>query len=214
MRCAARSATNGSTSTARPTVRQRRRSICAATRYAVRTLILDGGSLLSVPVYERLAVNAARALRVQFARCSAELACRRAFPKARSELPNLLRRRARQTQVLGVADRHDRPRRRCKHGARPLARGGAGVPMIPEVIHRAARGDYVPLAQEFVDRVGADLDARARLVMSFEILCSKPWARFDPASVLRSSTEAATSRPWPSRAHGCSPGCAAPCRGA
>jgi pimeloyl-ACP methyl ester carboxylesterase len=62
-----------------------------------------------------------------------------------------------------------------------------GVPLIPEVVHRAVRGDYVPLAREYVDRVGPGLDARARLVMSFEILCSEPWARFDPGSVLRSS---------------------------
>ena len=185
MRCAAHSATNGSTFTARPTVRQRRRSIYAATQQAVRTLILDSGSLLSVPVYERLAVNAARALRVQFARCSAELACRRAFPKARSELPNLLRRRARRTQVLGRTVTIDPDA--VASTVHALSLEADGVPMIPEVIHRAAHGDYVPLAQEFVDRVGADLDARARLVMSFEILCSEPWARFDPGIVLRSS---------------------------
>ena len=152
---------------------------------SVRTLILDSGSLLSVPVYERLAVNAARALRVQFARCSAELACRRAFPKAPSELPNLLRRRARRTQVLGRTVTIDPDA--VASTVHALSLEADGVPMIPEVIHRAAHGDYVPLAQEFVDRVGADLDARARLVMSFEILCSEPWARFDPGNVLRSS---------------------------
>ena len=36
--------------------------------------------------------------------------------------------------------------------------------------------------------MGPGLDARARLVMSFEILCSEPWARFDPVRVLQSST--------------------------
>ena len=34
--------------------------------------------------------------------------------------------------------------------------------------------------------MGPGLDARARLAMSFEILCSEPWARADPGRVRRS----------------------------
>ena len=62
------------------------------------------------------------------------------------------------------------------------------MPLLPDVVHRAFRGDYVPLAQEYVGRVGSGLDARARLAMSFEILCSESWARFDPVRVAQSST--------------------------
>jgi pimeloyl-ACP methyl ester carboxylesterase len=138
---------------------------------------------VSVPVYERLAVNAARALRAQFARCSAEPACRRAFPRVRSELATVLRRKARRTQVFGRTVTIDPDA--VASTVHALSLEADGVSMIPEVIHRAARGDYAPLAQEFVDRVGAGLDARARLAMSFEILCSEPWARFDSGSVLR-----------------------------
>jgi pimeloyl-ACP methyl ester carboxylesterase len=153
--------------------------------HAVRTLILDSGSLLSVHIYERLAVNAERALRAQIARCSAELACRRAFPSIRSDLATLLGRTARRARVLGQTVTIDADA--VASTVHALSLEADGVPLIPEVVRRAVRGDYAPLAREYVDRVGSGLDARARLAMSFEILCSEPWARFDPGTVLRSS---------------------------
>ena len=153
--------------------------------HSVRTLILDGGSLLRVPIYEARAANAERALRAQLARCSAELACRRAFPRIRSELAALLERTARRTEAFGQTVTIDADA--VASTVHALSFEADGVPLIPEVVHRAARGDYVPLAQEYVDRVGPGLDARARLVMSFEILCSEPWAGFDPVKVLQSS---------------------------
>jgi pimeloyl-ACP methyl ester carboxylesterase len=153
--------------------------------HAVRTLILDGGSLLSGPIYEGLAPNAERALRVQLARCSEEPACRRAFPRTRSELAMLLERSARRAQPYGRTVTIDADAVARTIHALSLAR--EGVPLIPQIIHRAALGDYVPLAREYVDRVGPGLDVRARLAMSFVVLCSESWARFDPIKVRRSS---------------------------
>jgi pimeloyl-ACP methyl ester carboxylesterase len=152
---------------------------------AVRTVMLDSGSLLSVPVYERLAVNAERALRAQLTRCSSEPACQRAFPRIRAELDTLLGRKATRTQAFGHTVTLDADA--VASTVHALSLEADGVPLIPQVVHRAVRGDYAPLAREYVDRVGLGLDARARLAMSFEILCSEPWARFDPGSVLRSS---------------------------
>jgi pimeloyl-ACP methyl ester carboxylesterase len=153
---------------------------------SVRTLILDSGSLLRVPIYEARAANAESALRAQLARCRAQRPCQRAFPRVRSELAALLERAARRTQAFGQTVKIDADA--VASTVHALSLEADGVPLIPEVVHRAAQGDYVPLAQEYVDRVGPGLDARARLVMSFVILCSEPWARFDPVRVLQSST--------------------------
>jgi pimeloyl-ACP methyl ester carboxylesterase len=152
---------------------------------SVRTMILDGGSLLQIPLYEALAPNAERALQAQLARCSAEPACRRAFPRIRSELAELLERPARRVEAFGQAVTIDADAVASTVHALSLEKDG--VPMLPDIVHRAFRGDYTPLAQEFVGRVGAGLDARARLVMSLEILCTESWARFDPIRVARSS---------------------------
>ena len=48
---------------------------------SVRTATLDGASLPGSPVYELAARNAERALRLVVARCVAQPACRRAFPR-------------------------------------------------------------------------------------------------------------------------------------
>jgi pimeloyl-ACP methyl ester carboxylesterase len=154
---------------------------------SVRTLILDAGSLLSVPIFERLAPNAERALRLQLARCSADVVCRRAFPSTRSELATLLGRTARRAQVIRPAEIVTIDADAVARTVHALSLESDSVTQIPQIVHWAAQGDYGPLAQEYVDRVGIGLGSGAPLVMSFEILCSEPWARFDPERVRRSS---------------------------
>ena len=151
---------------------------------SVRTLVLDGGSLLGVPIYEVLAANAEHALRAQLERCAAETACGREFPQTRSELATLLERAPRRLEAFGRAVTIDADA--VASTVHALTLEPDGVPLLPQIVHRAFRGNYVPLAQEYVARVGSRLDARARLVMSFEIMCSEPWARFDPVRVRRS----------------------------
>jgi pimeloyl-ACP methyl ester carboxylesterase len=56
---------------------------------------------------------------------------------------------------------------------------------IPYAIDAAVHGDYTPLAQAYVEDVGPDLDARARLASFWVILCSEPWASFDPGATAR-----------------------------
>ena len=141
---------------------------------------LDSGSLLRVPLYEALAPNAESASEPS-SPVRGQPACRQAFPGIRSELATLLERAARSVEAFGQTVTIDADAVASTVHALSLAEDG--VPLIPDVVHRAAQGDYVPLAQEYVDRVGPGLDARARLAMSFEILCSEPWARFDPARV-------------------------------
>jgi pimeloyl-ACP methyl ester carboxylesterase len=151
---------------------------------SVRTLVLDSASLLQTPVYAVQAANAERALRSVLARCVAQRPCGRAYPRSRVELARLLRRPARRVTAFGQPVTIDAAA--VASTVEALTRDPGGVPLLPQDIHRAAVGDYVPLAEEYVDRVGSGLDPRTRLAMSFEILCSEPWARFGP---LRTGTE-------------------------
>jgi len=165
---------------------------------SVRTVTLDGGSLLGVPLYESLAPNAERALRAQLARCRAAPACRRAFPRTRPELAQLLERAPQRVEAFGRAVTIDADA--VASTVHALSLEADGVALIPQVLQRAAGGDYVPLAQEYVDRVGVGLDARARLAMSFTILCSEPWARFDPGRVRKASAGSYLARVAEARA--------------
>jgi pimeloyl-ACP methyl ester carboxylesterase len=153
---------------------------------SVRTVVLDGASLRSVPIYELSARNADRALRLDLSRCRAQPACRRAFPRSGAELATLLGRP---------------PRRVADPGRPPVVLDGAavastvqalsqspdGVARIPLLVHEAAAGRYDDLAGEYTARVGAQLDDRARLAMFWVIQCSEPWARFGVPQTIRAS---------------------------
>ena len=72
--------------------------------------------------------------------------------------------------------------------------------LIPFAVNAAAHGDYTTLATTYADRLGgSNLEALARLVPFWIILCSEPWAAFDPAATARAGrrsylAEAAVAR--------------------
>ncbi|MGH2934554.1 MAG: alpha/beta fold hydrolase [Gaiellaceae bacterium] len=143
---------------------------------AVRTAVLDSGSLPDVHVYERSAANAQSAVDAVLARCAAAPACRREFPHPDRDLATLLARAPRRVTVeagrvlLRPVD--------VAWTVESLTATAEGAATLPFVLRAAVRGNYLPLGRTFVNDVGADLDARARLAMFWEILCSEPWARF------------------------------------
>ena len=164
---------------------------------SVRSLVLDGASLLGVHVYEVSARNAQRALDTELARCVATPSCARAFTGTREELDQLLARGPRNTVAYGRKVTLDSDSVAATVRALSLDAGGAAL--LPAIIHLAARGDYTALARQYVDWVGSNFDARLQLVMAMEIQCSEPWARFAPVAVER-AVKAAISRT--SRGHG------------
>jgi pimeloyl-ACP methyl ester carboxylesterase len=155
----------------------------------VRAVVLDGGTLLDVPIFEMIPANSQHALDVLFARCDADPSCDQAFPNLRGEFDSLMRDLQVRPVTTGVRD------------------GASGQPIVfdvetfSEVIHAGLRGDWptsdVPSLVHAA--YGGDWDALARilasaiahsgdsgsLVMSAVIRCSEAWARFDPAEVAR-----------------------------
>ena len=155
---------------------------------AVRTLTLDSASLPSVPVYELAAGNAERALRVEIARCRAQPRCRTAFPDTRGELARVLAR-----HPPAESDR-------LATAIATLLRSPEDAARVPRVIHAAATGDTAALLREYAAHVGRELDPRARLAMSWMILCDERWARFDARATARASTGSYLARAAVARA--------------
>jgi pimeloyl-ACP methyl ester carboxylesterase len=149
----------------------------------VRTAILDGGTLLDVPIFERWGRNGERALRAVLDRCARTPLCAKEYPRARTEafeMIDALRRKPVRVQgtVIDAAA-----------GAgtlQQLTRTVDDAAQIPWIAHRALRNDWAPLAIA-LDRV-TDGAPTSRQVMFWSIVCSEPWARWDPAR------EAAVSR--------------------
>jgi pimeloyl-ACP methyl ester carboxylesterase len=141
---------------------------------SVRTATLDSASLPSIPVYELAGRNAEHALRLLVARCRAQVACRRAFPGTRGELARVLAQHPQTAAALATT-------------VAVLLRSPEEAARVPLLVHEAAAGDDAPLAREFAARVGAELDARARLPVFWMTICNEEWARFDVSATERAS---------------------------
>jgi pimeloyl-ACP methyl ester carboxylesterase len=141
---------------------------------SVRTATLDGASLAEAPVYELAARNAEHALRLVLARCVAQPACRRRFPDTRADLARVLARDPERADDLATT-------------VAVLLRSPEDGARVPLLVREAAAGNGAPLAREFADRVGAELDARSRLPMFWVTICGESWARFDVGETVRAS---------------------------
>lgn len=142
----------------------------------VRTAILDGGTLLDVPIFELWARNGERSLRAILSRCAASPRCARAFPRVRSEIFEMMRtlRRA-PVRVNGTVIRPAE----AAGAIQSLTRSVEGAARIPWIAHRAAVGDWEPLAFA-MDDTGTGGVATGQL-MFWSIVCNEPWARWSPA---------------------------------
>jgi pimeloyl-ACP methyl ester carboxylesterase len=144
----------------------------------VRTAILDGATLLDIPIFERLAPNGDRALRSILRRCERAPRCARAYPRVRHEafeMIDRLRRRPVRVQSTVV------DARAAAGVLQSLSRSPEGAAEIPWIAHSALTGDWRPLAVE-LDRAGS-ADLGSRQVMYMSIVCNEPWARWRPRRV-------------------------------
>ena len=152
---------------------------------SLRSVVLDSGSLPAVRIYDLSARNAERALDVQLARCAAVRNCARAYPHPRRQLDELLARPPRPvTSVTGKVLLRSNDIAWTVHELSETAEGAA---IIPSAIDAAVHGDYTTLASAYGPN-GSNLDSRARLISYWVILCSEPWAAFDPATTARVGT--------------------------
>ena len=142
----------------------------------VRTAILDGGTLLDVPIFERWAPNGERSLRSILSRCATSPRCARAYPRVRSEFFEMMRalRRA-PVRANGVVIRTAE----AAGAVQILTRTPDGAARLPWIAPRAATGDWDPLAFA-MDEVGTGGVGSPQL-MFWSIVCNEPWARWNPA---------------------------------
>ncbi len=146
---------------------------------SVRTVVLDGATLLDVPFMSRFASNGQRALDLIASRCAAQAACAHAFPSWRADLMPLLARLQASPVTLQV-------------GGAPLVaddvtlastiqsmtRSDDTAAWIPLLVSRAAAGDYSVLADHLTPPAPPDLT-----IMYWSSKCNEPWWGEDPAAM-------------------------------
>jgi pimeloyl-ACP methyl ester carboxylesterase len=139
---------------------------------SVRTVVLDGATLLDVPFMGRFAANGQHALDLVARRCAAQSACRRAFPDWPAQLRGLID--AWNAQPAQVGPDLTLSGNDLAGVIQSLTMSAASAANIPLVVTRAARGDYAPLTRLVPAGGGSP-------VMFWSIWCNERWVGLDSA---------------------------------
>jgi pimeloyl-ACP methyl ester carboxylesterase len=149
----------------------------------VRAAVLDGGTLVDVPIFELMAHNSQRALDDVLGRCLADRGCASAYPNVRTELKDVMARLGRKPVATDVMDSSGQAivvTSDVFTGAIHQLLVGSDSGAIPWLIHQAWSGNLTAVAIALSRYIGT---SGQMLVMTIEILCSEAWAKNDPDRV-------------------------------
>ncbi len=154
-----------------------------------RAVVLDGGTLVDVSIFERISENSQQALDSVLRRCADNAACSEAFPDPAGELARTLVRLARHPAETDLYDPWTEEPIVVDADAlagtiHQLLVTSAGNE-VPLLIHQAATGRDDLVAERIRGSLEDPATSVQRLVMFWSIVCSEGWARFDPAEVAR-----------------------------
>lgn len=151
----------------------------------VRSVILDGATLIDVPVLELIAPSSQRALDLLFDRCAADAACASTYPTLRADFAAATAHLAKGSETTDVVSRFSGEPivvdallfAATVHGGLVSSDLTAQLPLL---IHAAAAGRWRDVATAIADTEPAPVGLQ---LMSGMIRCSEAWAVFDPAKV-------------------------------
>jgi pimeloyl-ACP methyl ester carboxylesterase len=156
----------------------------------VRAVVLDGATLLDVPILELFATNSQLALDAMLDRCDADDACHASFPAIRDDLRRAFAALREQSVATDVPDPWTgKPIIIDENSLAGVIHAGLlqdeTTARLPSLIHGAAHRSWNPVAAAIADNLPPKERSTDRLVMSAVILCSEAWARFDAAETAR-----------------------------
>ena len=138
---------------------------------SVRTVSLDGATLLDVPFFARFAVNGQRALDLVARRCAREAACASTFPGWTQQLRSLIE--AWNAKPIKVAPELTLTGDDLAGVIQFMTREAGAAASIPLAVSRAARGDYATLARQ-IPSSGSETP-----LMYWSIWCNERWVGLD-----------------------------------
>jgi pimeloyl-ACP methyl ester carboxylesterase len=154
----------------------------------VRTAIMDGGTMVDIPIFELIAPNGQRALDMMFERCEQDAACNAKYPDLRREMHDVYDRLGREPVTMDdffdpltrkpVVIRQDT----FAEAVRTKLLAAADVATLPRFIHLAYEGNFKDVARLSL-RLQEQAVRNASLVMSWSIRCDEAWARSLPEKI-------------------------------
>src|SRR5512133_337162 len=158
----------------------------------VRTMTLEGFTLLDVPMFERFPRSSQLALDLLFARCQADPACQSAYPHLRAEFEALLARVEQQPVDLGITSPNSgQPIRLTRdmlvQGVHNLLIQTPTAVLLPRLIHQMYQGNFDEIGQLAARSLSANAPTTVWKMMNLTIHCYEDWARKDPANTAQFS---------------------------
>ena len=158
----------------------------------VRTMSVESGTLLTIPLYEREPGNSQLALEYVFARCDADPACHQAFPHLAADWAALWASLGKSPWVLPAAQS---PTGKPLTLDQDTAAAGiyqlletSDIAPIPVLVHTLGAATNKTAALVLVAKAlqAAGLTGTgggATPMMQYEIVCAEPWASSQPAAL-------------------------------
>jgi pimeloyl-ACP methyl ester carboxylesterase len=151
----------------------------------VAAAVLDGATLLDVPIWERMAASVQGAFDALAARCAADRACSVAFPDVPGDLRTVLTRlRASPVEVPAPGGPSEFGLVDAQATVHSLLRVPAQAAQVPLILHRAAAGDLSGLTGPWAASIPDGIET-ARKLMYWAIRCGEGWSRADRAEAER-----------------------------
>lgn len=191
----------------------------------VRTAVLDGATLLEVPIFERWPLTSQKALELVFARCESDASCYSSFPNLRQEFAGVLVQLNRAPVTIPINNpATGQPFvltaenfKTSIHGA--LVSTPTAV-FVPKFIHLVYAEDWSELVEFLAPFMNSESTAPQWNIMNLTILCYEDWARIRQAETTEASANsylkyndiraltvpenicAEMPRPWPDALYG------------
>ncbi|HEX7974127.1 MAG TPA: alpha/beta hydrolase, partial [Anaerolineales bacterium] len=158
----------------------------------VRTMTLEGTTLLDIPLLERLPRSSQEALDLLLARCQADTACQAAYPNLEAELAALFARIEKQPVTLPLTNPHTGLPVSFNHamlvqGLHSMLYGTQNAVMLPYLVHRMYQGNFDEITQAVAPNFSDASLASAWQIMNLTILCYEDWAKMRPAETTQLS---------------------------
>ncbi|MGA2490835.1 MAG: alpha/beta hydrolase, partial [Anaerolineales bacterium] len=146
----------------------------------VRTMTLEGVSLLDAHMFERMPRSSQEALDLLFARCQADPACNAAYPNLSDELKALIAQLEKQPVELSLINPYTgQPVRLTREwlvlGIHNVIRDTPTAVLLPGLIHQAYLGDWSAVEKLLSNDFAAPRPEWS--IMNLVILCHEDWAR-------------------------------------
>ena len=158
---------------------------------SIRTAVFDGVVPPSLALGSTIAPDAQRALQKMFERCAVDVRCQQRFPDLEARFDGLVRQLSHAPERLTlIHPRRGTPldleltREMMGTAVRLLSYRPETVALLPLLIDSAARGEWQPLAGQFL-LVTDSLNHTISEIMGFAVTCTEDYPFFDAAELAR-----------------------------